>query len=86
MLPKGGSHHLMLIISVFICLFLKLVEYFCHSNIILFHFTLDLYTDAPSPSWEELESVMLAVKLVVHGLVEFIQNFSKKSHDPPQVN
>lgn len=28
---------------------------------------------------------MLAVKLVVHGLVEFIQNFSKKSHDAPQV-
>lgn len=41
--------------------------------------------DAPAPSWEELESVMLAVKLVVHGLVEFIQNFSKKSHDAPQV-
>lgn len=29
---------------------------------------------------------MLAVKLVVHGLVEFIQNFSKKSHDTPQVS
>lgn len=28
---------------------------------------------------------MLAVKLVVHGLVEFIQNFSKKNHDAPQV-
>lgn len=28
---------------------------------------------------------MLAVKLVVHGLVEFIQNFSKKNHDTPQV-
>lgn len=41
--------------------------------------------DAPPPSWEELENVMLAVKLVVHGLVEFIQNFSKKSHDAPQV-
>lgn len=45
----------------------------------------DLRADAPAPSWEELESVMLAVKLVVHGLVEFIQNFSKKSHDAPQV-
>lgn len=42
-------------------------------------------TDAPAPSWDELESVMLAVKLVVHGLVEFIQNFSKKNHDTPQV-
>ncbi|KAI5099472.1 roquin-2, partial [Silurus meridionalis] len=33
------------------------------------------------PAWEELESVMLAVKVVVYGLVEFIQNFSKKSHE-----
>uniref|UniRef100_A0A3P8WIQ2 RING-type E3 ubiquitin transferase n=1 Tax=Cynoglossus semilaevis TaxID=244447 RepID=A0A3P8WIQ2_CYNSE len=45
---------------------------------------IDHNPDAPAPSWEELESVMLAVKLVVHGLVEFIQNFSKKSHDSPQ--
>lgn len=45
---------------------------------------IDHNPDAPAPSWEELENVMLAVKLVVHGLVEFIQNFSKKSHDTPQ--
>ncbi|CAJ1070901.1 roquin-2 isoform X2 [Xyrichtys novacula] len=45
---------------------------------------IDHNPDAPAPSWEELESVMLAVKLVVHGLVEFIQNFSKKSHETPQ--
>lgn len=45
---------------------------------------IDHNPDAPPPSWEELESVMLAVKQVVHGLVEFIQNFSKKSHDAPQ--
>lgn len=45
----------------------------------------DVCADAPAPSWEELEDVTLAVKLVVHGLVEFIQNFSKKSHDAPQV-
>ncbi|KAM6902410.1 roquin-2 isoform 1-T2 [Xenentodon cancila] len=45
---------------------------------------IDHNPDAPTPSWAELESVMLAVKLVVHGLVEFIQNFSKKSHDTPQ--
>ncbi|XP_069559170.1 roquin-2 isoform X1 [Brachyistius frenatus] len=45
---------------------------------------IDHNPDAPTPSWQELESVMLAVKLVVHGLVEFIQNFSKKSHDTPQ--
>uniref|UniRef100_A0A665WQE3 RING-type E3 ubiquitin transferase n=1 Tax=Echeneis naucrates TaxID=173247 RepID=A0A665WQE3_ECHNA len=47
---------------------------------------IDHNPDAQAPSWEELESVMLAVKLVVHGLVEFIQNFSKKSHDTPQAN
>nr|XP_020461642.1 roquin-2-like [Monopterus albus] len=45
---------------------------------------IDHNPDALAPSWEELEHVMLAVKLVVHGLVEFIQNFSKKSHDIPQ--
>uniref|UniRef100_A0A3B4CII4 RING-type E3 ubiquitin transferase n=1 Tax=Pygocentrus nattereri TaxID=42514 RepID=A0A3B4CII4_PYGNA len=42
---------------------------------------IDHNPDAAAPSWEELESVMLAVKVVVHGLVEFIQNFSKKSHE-----
>lgn len=45
---------------------------------------IDHNPDAPPPSWEELESVMLAIKQVVHGLVEFIQNFSKKCHDAPQ--
>ncbi|XP_074546434.1 roquin-2 isoform X1 [Halichoeres trimaculatus] len=45
---------------------------------------IDHNPDAPAPSWEEVESVMLAVKLVVHGLVEFIQNYSKKSHETPQ--
>ncbi|KAF7216968.1 roquin-2-like, partial [Nothobranchius furzeri] len=45
---------------------------------------IDHNPDAPVPSWAELESVMQAVKLVVHGLVEFMQNFSKKSHDTPQ--
>lgn len=45
---------------------------------------IDHNPDAPPPSWEELENVMLAVKQVVHGLVEFIQNFSKKCHDAPQ--
>ena len=44
-----------------------------------------LCVDAAPPTWEELQSVMLAVKVVVHGLVEFIQNFSKKSHETPQV-
>ncbi|XP_049594947.1 roquin-2 isoform X2 [Syngnathus scovelli] len=45
---------------------------------------IDHNTDDVAPSWEELENVMLAIKLVVHGLVEFIQNFSKKSHETPQ--
>ncbi|KAJ8286589.1 hypothetical protein GJAV_G00040880 [Gymnothorax javanicus] len=40
--------------------------------------------DAASPSWEQLEQVMLAVKVVVHSLVDYIQNFSKKSHEAPQ--
>uniref|UniRef100_A0A8K9V862 RING-type E3 ubiquitin transferase n=1 Tax=Oncorhynchus mykiss TaxID=8022 RepID=A0A8K9V862_ONCMY len=39
---------------------------------------------AAAPWWEELESVMLAVKVVVHGLVEFIHNFSRKSHETAQ--
>ncbi|XP_045078451.1 roquin-2 isoform X2 [Coregonus clupeaformis] len=45
---------------------------------------IDHIPDAAAPSWEELESVMLAVKVVVHGLVEFIHNFSKKNHETPQ--
>ncbi|XP_019727555.1 roquin-2 isoform X2 [Hippocampus comes] len=45
---------------------------------------IDHNTDDAAPSWEELENVMLAVKLAVHGLVEFIQNFSKKGHEAPQ--
>ncbi|XP_060764880.1 roquin-2 isoform X2 [Neoarius graeffei] len=49
---------------------------------------IDQNLDAAIPSWEELESAMFAVKVVVHGLVEFIQNFSKKSHEtfPSQPN
>ncbi|XP_051972925.1 roquin-2 [Xyrauchen texanus] len=45
---------------------------------------IDHNPDAAAPSWAELESVVLAVKVVVHGLVEFIQNFSKKCHESPQ--
>lgn len=41
--------------------------------------------DAAAPLWEELKEVMLAVKIVVHGLVEFTQNFSKKNHESFQV-
>ncbi|XP_061788108.1 roquin-2 isoform X2 [Nerophis lumbriciformis] len=46
---------------------------------------LDHNPDDPSPSWQEVEKVMLAVKVVVHGLVEFIQNFTKKTQDTPQL-
>uniref|UniRef100_A0AAV2IXH8 RING-type E3 ubiquitin transferase n=1 Tax=Knipowitschia caucasica TaxID=637954 RepID=A0AAV2IXH8_KNICA len=45
---------------------------------------IDHNPDAPTPSWEELKSVMFSVKQVVHGLVGFIQNFSKKSNEAPQ--
>ncbi|KAG2464141.1 RC3H1 protein, partial [Polypterus senegalus] len=43
--------------------------------------------DAPPPLWEQLEKGLVAVKTVVHGLVDFIQNHSKKGADqqqPPQ--
>lgn len=29
---------------------------------------------------------MVAVKTVVHGLVDFIQNYSRKGHETPQVS
>ncbi|XP_057674527.1 roquin-2 isoform X2 [Corythoichthys intestinalis] len=45
---------------------------------------IDHNTDDAAPSWEELENVMMAVKSVVHGLVEFVQNFSKKNNETPQ--
>uniref|UniRef100_A0A8C7RTU8 RING-type E3 ubiquitin transferase n=1 Tax=Oncorhynchus mykiss TaxID=8022 RepID=A0A8C7RTU8_ONCMY len=45
---------------------------------------IDHNPDAASPSWDELEGVVLAVKVMVDGLVEFTQNFSKKSHETPQ--
>lgn len=41
--------------------------------------------DAASPTWEQLENAMVAVKTVVHGLVDFIQNYSRKGHETPQV-
>ncbi|KAJ3605337.1 hypothetical protein NHX12_027384 [Muraenolepis orangiensis] len=45
---------------------------------------IDHNPDAAAPSWEDLEGVMQAVKLVIQGLVEFMQNFSKKNQDSPQ--
>lgn len=41
--------------------------------------------DAPAPTWEQLDRGLVAVKTVVHGLVDFIQNHSKKAGDPQQV-
>uniref|UniRef100_A0A8D0BRB4 RING-type E3 ubiquitin transferase n=1 Tax=Salvator merianae TaxID=96440 RepID=A0A8D0BRB4_SALMN len=45
---------------------------------------IDPNPDAASPTWEQLENAMVAVKTVVHGLVDFIQNFSRKGHETPQ--
>lgn len=41
--------------------------------------------DAPPPIWEQLDHGLVAVKTVVHGLVDFIQNHSKKGNDQQQV-
>ncbi|XP_069745158.1 roquin-2 isoform X3 [Narcine bancroftii] len=57
-------------------------------NRLRFHLELlaniDPNPDAAAPTWEQLENSMVAVKTVVHGLVDFIQNFSKKGHEAPQ--
>lgn len=46
-----------------------------------------LFIDAPTPSWENLEAVMKAVKTVVKGLVDFVQsNGSKKVDNTAYVN
>ncbi|XP_030631278.1 roquin-1 isoform X2 [Chanos chanos] len=48
---------------------------------------IDPSPDAPPPTWDQLEKGLVAVKTVVHGLVDFIQNHSKKGTDqqqPPQ--
>jgi RING finger/CCCH-type zinc finger protein len=37
--------------------------------------------DVPSPTWENLEGVMRAVKTVVEGLVTFLQNAGSRKHD-----
>lgn len=48
-------------------------------------FSFAILPDAASPTWEQLENAMVAVKTVVHGLVDFIQNYSRKGHEIPQV-
>ncbi|XP_047303062.1 roquin-1 isoform X11 [Homo sapiens] len=48
---------------------------------------IDPSPDAPPPTWEQLENGLVAVRTVVHGLVDYIQNHSKKGADqqqPPQ--
>ncbi|XP_048846104.1 roquin-1 [Brienomyrus brachyistius] len=48
---------------------------------------IDPSPDAPPPTWDQLEKGLVAVKTVVHGLVDFIQNHSKKGTEqqqPPQ--
>ncbi|XP_047224802.1 roquin-1 isoform X2 [Girardinichthys multiradiatus] len=45
---------------------------------------IDPSPDAPPPTWEQLEKGLVAVKTVVHGLVDFIQHHSKKGADPQQ--
>ncbi|XP_051979807.1 roquin-1-like isoform X1 [Xyrauchen texanus] len=48
---------------------------------------IDPSPDAPAPTWEQLAKGLEAVRTVVHGLVDFIQNHSKKGSDqqqPPQ--
>ncbi|KAI5101144.1 roquin-1, partial [Silurus meridionalis] len=45
---------------------------------------IDPSPDAPAPTWEQLDKGLVAVKTVVHGLVDFIQNHSKKAGDPQQ--
>ncbi|XP_047666246.1 roquin-1a isoform X2 [Tachysurus fulvidraco] len=45
---------------------------------------IDPSPDAPAPTWEQLDNGLVAVKTVVHGLVDFIQNHSKKAGDPQQ--
>uniref|UniRef100_A0A4W5P5U0 RING-type E3 ubiquitin transferase n=1 Tax=Hucho hucho TaxID=62062 RepID=A0A4W5P5U0_9TELE len=45
---------------------------------------IDPSPDSPPPMWELLDTGLVAVKTVVHGLVDFIQNHSKKGSDPQQ--
>ncbi|XP_062849006.1 roquin-1 isoform X3 [Trichomycterus rosablanca] len=45
---------------------------------------IDPSPDAPPPTWEQLENGLVAVKTVVHGLVDFIQNHSKKGVEQQQ--
>ncbi|KAL4634862.1 roquin-1-like isoform X1 [Arapaima gigas] len=45
---------------------------------------IDPSPDAPPPTWDQLDKGLVAVTTVVHGLVHFIQNHSKKGSDQQQ--
>uniref|UniRef100_S4R4F2 RING-type E3 ubiquitin transferase n=1 Tax=Petromyzon marinus TaxID=7757 RepID=S4R4F2_PETMA len=45
---------------------------------------IDPSPDAAAPTWEQLAAAMVAVKTVVQGLVDFIQNYSKKGFEQTQ--
>ncbi|XP_013923061.1 PREDICTED: roquin-2, partial [Thamnophis sirtalis] len=45
---------------------------------------IDPNPDAAPPTWEQLENATVAVKTVVRGLVDFIQNHSRKGPEIPQ--
>ncbi|CAI9738401.1 ring finger and CCCH-type domains 2 [Octopus vulgaris] len=47
---------------------------------------IDPSPDAPIPTWENLEAVMKAVQTVVEGLVDFIQHYSHKKHEPANLH
>lgn len=54
-------------------------------NNIVLNFIFICCVDAPPPTWEQLENGLVAVRTVVHGLVDYIQNHSKKGADQQQV-
>lgn len=64
--------------------FNMIVNYHIQFSHIMFSYI--VFPDAPPPTWEQLEKGLVAVKTVVHGLVDFIQNHSKKGADPQQVS
>ncbi|GFX68662.1 roquin-2 [Trichonephila clavipes] len=47
---------------------------------------IDPSPDAPPPSWEDLKEVLEAAKLVVKGLVEYIQNFGNRKLQDDRLN
>lgn len=62
--------------------------YVCVRGIFVNHYVLlfCFLKDAPIPTWENLEAVMKAVQTVVEGLVDFIQHYSHKKHEPANLH